>query len=587
VTEERVQRRLAAILAADVVGYSRLVGEDEAGTRAQFNSHFHEMIKPTIAARQGRIFKTMGDGFLVEFASVVDAVQCAVEVQDAMAERNVDHPMDRRMDFRIGINLGDVIIEEDDIHGEGVNVAARLEGLADPCGVVISGKVYAEVRTKLDFGFDDLGPQIVKNIAEPVRAFRISMQTDAPKMGTSKPLPLPDKPSIAVLPFNNMSGDPDQEYFADGIAEDVITGLSRFSWFFVIARNSSFAYKGASPDIRRVAHELGVQYVLEGGIRKAGDRVRITSQLIDALSGRHIWADRFDREIHDIFAVQDEITEAIIGAVAPSFVLAEERRVDRKPPENFDAWDYALRGNQQLWRLTKDGLIEARRLFRLATNLDPKSSTALNGLSLTSVWEFMLGLTDSPSESLSMAHDTALQAIRADQQDAWGHATLGFVNVHRREHDVAIAAYRRAIEINPNLAFAEGALGVAYAWKGNYEEAVNHSDRAARLSPHDPARVYWYMGRGAAAFVAGKYEEASEWGRRLTETFPDFGIGWRVLATSLTHADRIDDARAAIDRLLRLAPNANLRQVEKAVPASSAGDLERFVDGLRKAGLPE
>ena len=345
--EERVQRRLAAILAADVVGYSRLMGKDEAGTRARFNSHLHELIEPTIASLSGRIVKTTGDGLLVEFGSVVDAVECAVEIQKGMVERNADETDDRRFAFRIGINLGDVIIEEDDIHGDGVNIAARLEGLADPDGICISGTVFDQVGKKLEHTYDDLGEQFVKNIIEPVRTYRIRIDggvatLTSAKQDDSQPLPLPDKPSIAVLPFENMSGDPEQEYFADGISEDIITALSKFNWFFVIARNSSFTYKGRTVDVKQVANELGVQYVLEGSVRRAGNRVRISAQLIDALSGRHLWAERYDRELTDIFAVQDEITEAITGAVAPSFVSAEARRIERRHPESLDAWERAV-----------------------------------------------------------------------------------------------------------------------------------------------------------------------------------------------------------------------------------------------------
>jgi len=396
-----------------------------------------------------------------------------------------------------------------------------------------------------------------------------------------------DKPSIAVLPFANMSGDPEQEYFADGIAEDITTALSRFQWFFVIARNSSFAYKGQAVDVKSVAEDLGVQYALEGSVRKSGKRVRVTAQLIDAPTGRHVWAEKYDRDLENVFAVQDEITESIAAAVAPSFVSAEERRVDRKPPGSLDSWDYTIRGNQHLWRLTKDEITEAKRLFQVATDLDPQNSIALSGLSLAYVWESLLGLVDSPADALSAAHQSAQQAIAADQNDGWGHAMLGFVNTHRRQHNAAIAAYRRALDINPNLAFAEGGLGHAYGWRGNYDEAIVHTDKAARLSPHDPARLFWIMGRAAAAFVASKYDEGVHWGRRLTETFPDFALGWRVLATSYAHSGRLDDAHAAVEQLLHLVPHDNVRQVARAIPTYRSEDLERFLEGLRNAGLPE
>lgn len=378
-SEQRVQRRLAAILAADVVGYSAMMGRDEVGTLARLMACRENIIDPSFARYGGRIVKIMGDGLLVEFASAVDAVQSAQEVQSAMAVHNADKSESDRMMFRVGINLGDVIVDGDDIHGDGVNIAARLEGISDPGGICISDNVHHQVRGKIDSNFDDLGLQDLKNIAEPVHVYGLT-KLSAP--ATSTPLPLPDKLSIAVLPFQNMSGDAEQEYFADGIAEDIITALSRFHWFFVIARNSSFSYKGTSPDIRDVARDLGVQYVLEGSVRKGGNRVRITAQLIDATTGNHIWADRYDRELHDVFAVQDEITEAITGAVAPSFVAAEARRASGKAPENLDCWDLVIRGNWRLWRRNRDDMVEAKQLFEAAIKLDPNSYMAYGGLAL-------------------------------------------------------------------------------------------------------------------------------------------------------------------------------------------------------------
>ncbi len=362
--EPRAERRLAAILAADVAGYSRLMGADEEGTLAALKAHRRELVDPTIAEHRGRIVKTTGDGLLAEFASVVDAVRCAVAIQEGMAERDAAVPEDRRIAFRIGVNLGDIIIDEDDIYGDGVNVAARLEGLAEPGGICIGRAARDQVRDRLDLDLEDIGEQAVKNIARPVRVFRVKLP--APEAEAPAALALPDKPSIAVLAFANMSGDPEQEYFADGIAEDIITALSRFRWFFVIARNSSFTYKGQAVDVKQVARELGVQYVLEGSVRKAGNRVRITAQLIDALTGRHVWAERYDRDLTDIFAVQDEITETIAGAVAPSFVSAEARRAERKRPEDLDAWDLALKGNWHLAQSGRENVAAAVSLFEAA-----------------------------------------------------------------------------------------------------------------------------------------------------------------------------------------------------------------------------
>ena len=402
-----MQRRLAAILAADVVGYSRLMAADEAGTLAALKALRADVIDPAIAAANGRMVKLMGDGALVEFASIVDAVECAVAIQREVAAHNEALDSEKRIEFRIGINLGEVIVDGDDIYGDGVNIAARLEGLARPGGICVSAKVFEEVSNKLDVGFEDLGPQEVKNIPTPVRAYHV--MADEPPTGAA--LALPDKPSIAVLAFANMSGDPEQEYFADGIAEDIITALSRFNWFFVIARNSSFAYKGRSPDVRAVAAELGVQYVLEGSVRKAGTRVRITAQLVDALSGRHVWAERYDRELTDIFEVQDEITTAIVGNVAPSFVAAEAQRAARKAPDNLDSWDLTMRANAHAWHHTPAEQAEARRLLESAVERDPDNTVALVGLATNYLHEFGAGLAPDPAANHRRSEAAAQRAL--------------------------------------------------------------------------------------------------------------------------------------------------------------------------------
>ena len=391
-SEGRVQRRLAAIMAADVVGFSRLMGADDTGTLDALKRLQEELIDPTIAEYQGRIVKLMGDGALVEFASAVDAVECAVDIQRNMADRNAGQPEDKQISFRVGINIGDIIIDGDDIFGDGVNVAARLEGEAVAGGICVSSDAYRQVVGKIDCPFEDLGELTLKNIASPVRAYRVLLE-DA-NASTSGALKLPDKPSIAVLPFENMSGDPEQDYFADGIAEDIITGLSRFHWFFVIARNSSFTYKGSAVDVKQVARELGVQYVLEGSVRKGGNRVRITAQLIDALTGRHVWAERYDRDLDDIFAVQDEISEAITTTVAPAFISAEAQRAERKPPESFDAWDYCMRGNWYLSRRGKEDIARAIQLFEEALKRDPNSTMALSGLAFALGWTINSGWFD-------------------------------------------------------------------------------------------------------------------------------------------------------------------------------------------------
>ena len=584
--EERVQRRLAAILAADVVGYSRLMSGDETGTLTALKQHRAALIDPTIAEHRGRIVKLMGDGVLVEFASVVDAVECAVSIQRGMTERNVDTPDNKRITFRIGVNLGDIIIDDDDIYGDGVNVAARLEGLAEPGGICVSEKVFSEVRTKLEIDFDDLGPQQVKNIAEPVRAYRVTLDR-GPVAPKAAPLSLPDKPSIAVLPFDNMSGDPEQEYFADGIAEDLITSLSRFRWFFVIARNSSFTYKGKAVDMKQVAAELGVQYVIEGSVRKAGNRVRITSQLVDAATGRHIWAERYDRDLSDIFEVQDEITTAITGAVSPLFAAAESQRASRKAPENLDAWDLAMRANGHVWRVNKTDLREAQRLFAEALELDPNSSFAQSGLAFAYMREAGASLAEDFLESRDKAYKAAQRAIELDEQDARGHLSLAWVYHVRHENELAATECRTALQLNPNLADAEGFLGLINAHLGGYDEALLHIDQAVRLSPQDPSMQFWNLTPVIAALVADRPEEYFEHAKVLTERSPNFIPGIRHLAAANANLGRLEEAEIAVEKALNLVPNDTITSILESVPIADTAARDRYIDGLRKAGYPQ
>ncbi len=586
--EERIQRRLAAILAADVVGYSRLMEADEEGMRVRLRSLHAELIDPRIAADGGRIVKTTGDGILVEFPSAVDAVRGALDIQGAIRRRNADLSEETRIEFRVGINVGDVIVEGDDIHGEGVNVAARLEGLCGPGEVYVSGTVHDHVEGKLAATFDDLGEQTVKNIAKPVRVYRArEVDSEYARHESTDAPPLPDKPSIAVLPFENMSGDPEQEYFADGVAEDIITGLSRFRWFFVIARNSTFTYKGRAVDVKQVAQELGVQYVLEGSVRKAGDRVRITAQLVEATTGRHVWADRYDRELHDIFALQDEITEAITSAVAPEFVSAEARRTERKAPESFDAWDYTMRGNWHLWRINREDIAEARELFHKAIKRDPNSAVAYSGLAAAYNMEMYHGWAESRGDAASEASRAAEKAVALDDRDAWAHAVLGFVRLWAHQQDDAIKAARRAIDLNPNLASAEGMLSLISGWSGAYDETMLHADKAERLSPRDPERAWWSLGRATAEFVVGRYDEAVRWAKSAIEVAPSLPSGWRMLAASYAYLDRLDEARAAVEQLRRLAPQMTIEISRATVPAERSDYLEKYLQGLREAGLPE
>ena len=460
--EERVERKLVAILAADVAGYSRLIGLDEEGTLARLKTLRREVIDPEIASHRGRIVKTTGDGLLIEFASVVDAVRCAVAVQRACVEGESALPQDRRMEFRIGINLGDIVVEGEDILGDGVNIAARLEGIADPGGICISGVVHDQVRSKVEVEFGDLGRQNLKNIAQPVQAYRVLLE----KAATATPLPLPDKPSIAVLPFQNMSGDPDQEYFADGMVEDIITALSRIRWLFVIARNSSFTYKGQAVDVKQVGRALGVRYVLEGSVRRGGNRVRVTAQLIDALSGAHVWAERYDRDLSDIFAVQDEITASVAGVIEPALAEAEQQRALRKPTESLDAWEAYQRG---MWHFNKYGAEEnrtAQGFFRQAMAIDPNFSPAHYGYALALQWDVWHYSTRSLLEVQGPARAEASRAVALDDKDAMGHAVLAHMLLWGSEWEPAIAEARTALALTrtaPSSRLSRGSAGSAAA----------------------------------------------------------------------------------------------------------------------------
>ena len=582
---ERVQRRRTAILATDIAGYSRLMGVDEEGTLAQLKAHRHAQLDPKIEEHQGRIVKTTGDGMLAEFASVVDALRCAIEIQRGMLERNADVPQERRIEFRVGINVGDIIFDGGDIYGDGVNVAARLEGLAEPGGICVSGRVQEDVRGKLDIAFEDAGEQQLKNIAWPVRVYRVRLSGEAEK--SRPPLALPDKPSIAVLPFTNMSGDPEQDYFADGMTEDIITGLSRARWLFVIARNSSFAYKGRSTDVKQVAHELGVRYVLEGSVRKVGERVRISAQLAEGASGRQLWAKRYDRELSDIFAMQDEITETIIGAVEPELGKVERRRSAGKRPDNLDAWDLYQRGMSHLYEYTKDDLRRARQYFAEAIARDPKLGPAHSGLAETYYYEGVYGFADSISDNREKALSPALRAVVLDAEDAGAHCTLGRAHYMRREYDAAFRELKTALELNPSLALAHYGLGATLVFSGRAEEGIPHLTAAIRLSPHDPNMGSFLVRLADAAYFLKRYEEAAEWARRALQQ-PNFQWSrYTVLIAALAQLGRLDEAGNCIQQLQVKRPNTSIAFVRETHLFGDKANFAHYLDGLRMAGLPD
>jgi adenylate cyclase len=584
-----MERRLAAIMLTDMVSYSRLMGLDEEGTIARQRAHREDVFDPKIAQRGGRIVKTTGDGLLVEFPSIVDAVKCAVEVQKELAGRDINIPEDRRIQYRIGINLGDIVIDGDDILGDGVNVAARLEALAKPDGVCISGIVHDQLMGKLDSVFEDAGEQQVKNVSRPVRVWHWQVgQLASGPSSSDKPLPLPDKPSIAVLPFDNMSGDPEQEFFADGIAEDVITALSRFRSLFVIARNSSFTYKGSAVDITQVGRELGVRYVVEGSVRKAGNRVRITAQLIDATSGNHLWADRFDGSLDDIFDLQDQITEQIVVAVEPEIQARERERARRKPPQNLDAWELMQRGVSHFYRVNETDQAEAIRLFQEATALDPEFSAAHAYLAYALWTSVVFNFAKEPEKASASAKDSAERAVSLDPNEPMARYALERLHIAAGEIELAIAEMQTVIDINPNFALGYFGLGHAYYYgAGKAEMALPYYDAALRLNPRDPWRWLPLAIKGSALRFLGRYDEAIVVCRQACQ-FPDSGfLPQMYLAAALAEAGQASEAQSAIKKAIEFQSSLSIGSIRSRYVGMHQTHLNSLCDSLRKAGVPE
>jgi TolB-like protein/class 3 adenylate cyclase len=587
--EVRVERRLAAILAADVAGYSRLMGTDEEGTLRQLKVHRKELVDPKITEHRGHIVKTTGDGMLVEFVSVVDAVRCAVDIQRGMVERNVEVPADKRIEFRVGINVGDIISDDNDIYGDGVNVAARLEALADPGGIIVSRTVHDQVRDKLSFGFEDMGEQTVKNIARPIGVHRVQIsELAAPAVTKSGVVTSFSRPSIAVLPFVNMSGDPEQEYFADGIVEEIITALSHLRWLAVIARNSSFTYKGRNVDVKQVGRELGVRYVLEGSVRKSGNRLRITGQLIDASTGTHLWADRFDGEIKDIFELQDQITASVVSTIAPKLEQAEIERARRKPTENLDAYDYFLRGMASLHQMTKESSDEALRLFYRSIELDSEFASAYGMAAWCFVFRKANGWMGDRAQEIAEAARLARRAVDLGTDDAVALSGGGYALVFV-VHDIdGGAAYiDRALTLNPNLTWALHSGGWTKAFLGEPDAGIAQLTHAMSLSPLDPFSFRAQSGIAFAHFLAGRYDEASSWAEKALRQRSNFLPALRDLAAANALAGRLPEARKAMAHLRELDPTMRVSTVKNWVPFRRPDDLAKLEEGLRKAGLPE
>ena len=590
---EPVERRLAAVLAADVAGYSRLMGRDEERTLANLKSFRKTLVDPAIAAHRGRIVKTTGDGMLVEFASAVDAARCAVEVQRSMAAQNADVPQDLRIEFRFGIHVGDIIIDDNDIFGDGVNIAARLEGIAEPGGICISDDAHRQIRGKIDIAFDDIGEQTLKNIVEPMRVWHIRLAGEAvPAIRSSPPpirvqdLALPDKPSIVVLPFDNMSAEAGQDYLADGIVEAITAALSCIRSFFVIARSSAFTYKGRATNARDIGKELGVAYLLEGSVQKAGTRLRIIVQLIETEGGAHVWSSRFDGAIDDFFDLEDRITEQVAGALQPSIRIAEIERSRRKRPQDLGSYDFTMRAMPHVWALEKAESAKALELLEKALAIDPEYPLALSLAGWCHAQRSVYNWADDIAGSQASARSLAERAAEMSGDDPVILAVLGAVHTFLRNFGTARVLLDRAVTLDPNAAWAWSRLG----WLENYadqpQKAIGNFERALRLSPIDPMNFNNYVGIGSAHEVAQEYDKAAAFYRRALEERPNASWIYRNLASVLSGAGRVDEAKQAFAVMMLTYPDLTVSKFKQAMVFSPAA-LNRMAENLRKLGLPD
>jgi adenylate cyclase len=581
--QQRVQRRLAAILAADIAGYSRLMGRDEAGTARQLRDHL-AAVRAVIERHDGRIVKTMGDGLLIEFPSAVAAVEGAITLQRRMQRRNARQPADRRMLFRIGVNLGDVLVHGDDILGEGVNVAARLEGLAASGGICLSQAVYEQVKGKIDARFRDLGSHRLKNIAEPVRAYAVENGT-SPSGIAAAALPLPDEPSIVVLPFANLSEDPEQAFLADGISEDLTTALSRLRWLFVIARNSAFAYKDRSVDVRSIARELGVRYALEGSVRRAGEHVRITAQLVDAEKGGHIWAERYDRRMDDIFAVQDEITGNIVASIEPHLYAREGYRAASKPPENVDVWGLVVRAITLVNQFGRRENEEAQRLLHRALAIDPRYARAHAILSWALWWATLYHYIEDRDAGYEESARHAQEAVKQDANEPWARLMLGLNLSTSGQHDRALAEHEAALALNPNFALGRTTYGWALLRAGRYDEAIAETAKALRMSPLDSFSGLYTTIHGLALLGARRFTEALPHLRASVAADAEFAGHYNALISCCGHLGLGDEAAEFLARRNRVGPPLRVSVLRHNLRRFAHGEV--FAEGLAKAGVPE
>jgi len=588
---EHVERRLAAVLAADVAGYSRLMGNDEEGTLARLKFLRKTLIDPAIASHRGRIVKTTGDGVLVEFASAVDAARSSAEVQRRMAEQNAAWPQEQRIQFRIGIHVGDIIIDDNDIFGDGVNIAARLEGIAEPGGVCISDDAHRQIRGKVDVTFDDMGEQNLKNIVEPMRAWQLRLAGQAapairPSLPPTPDLKLPDKPSIVVLPFDNMSAEAGQDYLADGIVEAITAALSCIRSFFVIARSSAFTYKGRATNARDIGRELGVAYSLEGSLQKVGNRLRIIVQLIETEGGAHVWSSRFDGAIDEFFDLEDRITQQVAGALQPSIRIAEIKRSRRKRPQDLGCYDYTMRAMPHVWTLEKDESTKALELLEKALTIDPEYPLALVLAGWCHAQRAVYTWVDDIEGSQAVARSLAERAADLSGDDPLVLAVLGAVHTFVRNHGTARVLLERAVSLDTNCAWAWSRLGWIENYSDQPDKAIENFERALRLSPIDPMNFNNYVGIGSAHEISERYEEAAALFRRALVERPNAVWIYRALAAALSGAGRIEEAKQALVEVLRYYPDLTISKVRQAMVFSDAA-LDRMAENFRRLGLPD
>jgi len=578
VVQDRAERRLTAILAADIVGFSRLMADDEAGTLAAVKRHRNEIFEPKTAEYRGRLVKLMGDGTLMEFGSVVDAVAFAVDVQQKLAEHNAAIPPEQAISYRIGVNIGDIIVDGQDMYGDGVNVAARIEPLAPPGGISISGGVHDQIRRKIKHAFRAMGPQILKNLPEPVDVWTWFPSGIFPDSDNTVPLAIPKKPSIVVLPFASLRQDLDDDYFADGISEDIITGLSRCGWLFVIGRNSAFRYRGSATDIRQVGRELGVRYVLEGSVRRSGNQVRVNCQLVESENGTSLWAARLDHDMTDIFAMQDEITQSVIAALEPTLKQAEIELIKRKRPDDLGAYDFYLRALQKMYDSRSDNHSAALGFIARALEIEPDYAEA-HGVAawcyfVKSLWE---GSLPEPHRVLMLHHAHAVQASRTDDASTLAHAAIA-IALGERDFETALAMIDRAVASNPCSVHAYGHGSVINTWAGNHDRSIELSNRALRLSPFDPMSVMPLAGQAGAWLMKGDYPKATSYARKALQIYPSHTPSFLIAIASLIRLGQPEQARDFARRLLAASPGYRI--------VANAPVLEHFVGELREAGLP-